>query len=416
LRARAQHTTGERALGQLDFSSSAPALEQAVELATVVDDQPTIGWAQMFLAVVYANRGEVDKAIRARDEALRVAERYVIPSVTAGAYYWVGSVNATLGDNEGAELYLTRAVDLAREVGSPYTLARFLPLVARRLHAVGNHAEAMRVFEEAIELSRAAGDRIGLVRSLQYMAERNIASGDYAMALERLEEAHPIVSREIDDPTLACRVELTSATLWRHRGDLERAQEHVESALMRAEGLKGWRTSMDPYLTQAEVALDAGNTEGALIAITRSVEQAREANHPERLARALVVEARVRAELGHVDAATDALTEAEKLWDQPNDPAVVALIRGARGRIALADSRVGEAATWFSEAADIAGTAGARLLSIENTEDLAAALWAADPSDDRAAKLLAEASHQREALGAPRPPARVIALAGLGCD
>ena len=159
----------------------------------------------MFLAVVYASSGQVDQAIWARDEALRVAEHHVIPSVTVGAYYWVGAVNATLGDNEAAERYLSLAVDLARKVGSPYTLARFLPLVARRLHAVGNHAEAIQVFEEAIELSRSAGDRVGLVRSLQYMAERHIASGEYAIALERLDEARPIVSREIDDATLACR-------------------------------------------------------------------------------------------------------------------------------------------------------------------------------------------------------------------
>ena len=63
------------------------------------------------------------------------------------------------------------------------------------------------------------------------------------------------------------------------------------------------------------------------------------------------------AALGQVDAATDSLAEAEKLWGEPNDPTVVALISGAHGRIALADSRPGDAANWFSEAADIAATA-----------------------------------------------------------
>ena len=171
---------------------------------------------------------------------------------------------------------------------------------------------------------------------------------------------------------------------------------------------------MDPYLTQAEVAIDAGDTEGALNAIGISVHQAREANHAERLARALVVETRVLAALGRgrrgervTGGGREALRRAERSDHRGAD-------QGRRGRIALADSRPAEAATWFSEAADIATTAGARLLSIESTEDLAAALWAVDPGDDRPGKLLAEATHEREILGAPRPPARVAALAHVG--
>ena len=119
------------------------------------------------------------------------------------------------------------------------------------------------------------------------MAERNVLSGDYEMAIARLDEAQPIISREIDDPTLACRVELTWATLWRHRGDLELAQSHVEHALAWAAGLKGWRTTLDPSLVQAEVAFDSGDTDRALDSIGVSLDQAREANHSQRLTRAL---------------------------------------------------------------------------------------------------------------------------------
>ena len=64
----------------------------------------------MFLAAIYANRGDLERAIASRDEALRVAENHVIPSVTAGAYYWVGAVNAVLGDEAGAATYLDRGL------------------------------------------------------------------------------------------------------------------------------------------------------------------------------------------------------------------------------------------------------------------------------------------------------------------
>ena len=194
LRARGLLTLGELAFGQLDFDASAPPLEEAVQLAASVGDEASVGWAHMFLAAIYANRGDLERAIASRDEALRVAENHVIPSVTAGAYYWVGAVNAVLGDQAGAATYLDRAVELARDVGSPYTLARYLPLIARRLHVEGDHEAAMTIFEEAIDISRKAGDRVGLARSLQFMAERNVLSGDYEMAIARLDEAQPIIS------------------------------------------------------------------------------------------------------------------------------------------------------------------------------------------------------------------------------
>lgn len=334
LRARGLLSFGELAFGQLDYPAAAPALEEVARLADSVGDQPTLGWAKQFLSVIYASRGAADEAREAADDTLRVADEHVIPSVRAGAYYWVGAVAATLGDDAKATRYLDAAVDLAREVGSPYTLARFLPLIARRLHSSGDHSAAMTVFEEAIDLSRAAGDRVGLARSLQYMAERNIASGEHELAAARLDEAQPIVSREIDDATLACRVELTSATLWRHRGNAIRAQAHLDRALAWADGLERWRTSMDPYLVQAELAVDRGDAEAALHALERSKRLARQSNHTERLARALLLEARVLASVDRIDDADAAFLEAEELCRASHDPMFVALLAHARGCIA----------------------------------------------------------------------------------
>ena len=412
LRARGLLSLGELAFGQLDFDASCPPLEEAVELATSVGDEASVGWAHMFLAAIYANRGDLERAIASRDEALRVAENHVIPSVTAGAYYWVGAVNAVLGDQAGAATYLDRAVELARDVGSPYTLARYLPLIARRLHVEGDHEAAMTIFEEAIDISRKAGDRVGLARSLQFMAERNVLSGDYEMAIVRLDEAQPIISREIDDPTLACRVELTWATLWRHRGDLDLAQSHVEHALAWAAGLKGWRTTLDPSLVQAEVAFDSGDTDRALDSIAVSLDQAREANHSQRLTRALLFEARVLATIGDIEGAETSLAEAEALFGQSVDRMVLAQLDGVRGQIALVKADPAHAAEMFERAVNAASLAGAALLSIECSEDLALALAEVDPSDQRVARLRADAEARRAELDTPLPQKRQHPLIG----
>jgi predicted ATPase/class 3 adenylate cyclase len=410
LRARALLSFGELAFGQLDFPASAPALEEAARIAAAVDDQPTIGWANMFLAVVYASRGDEAEARGACEEALRVAETHVIPSVRAGAYYWVGAVNATLGDEEEATKYLDLAVELARTAGSPYTLARFLPLIARRLHAGGDHKAAMVAFEEAIELSRAAGDRVGLARSLQYMAERHILSGDYDAAAARLEEAQPIVSREIDDATLACRVELTSATLWRHRGNAIKAQAHLDRALAWAGGLQGWRTSMDPFLVQAELAVDRGDMSAALEALECSDAFGRQANHAERVARASLLAARVLAELGRLDEAARHLRQASDYFGASEDPMYVALLAQSRGWIRFFEARYADAASEFEAALDAATTAQAGLLTVECMEDFSLAMWTHNSEPARAADLVAQATDERMRMGTPRPAPRAAAL------
>ena len=70
LRARGLLTLGELAFGQLDFDADAPPLEEAVQLAASVGDEASVGWAHMFLAAIYANRGDLERAIASRDEAL----------------------------------------------------------------------------------------------------------------------------------------------------------------------------------------------------------------------------------------------------------------------------------------------------------------------------------------------------------
>jgi non-specific serine/threonine protein kinase len=414
LRGRGLLSLGTVMYGQLDFPASRPTLEAGVRLASSVGDEPTVGWASIFLAVIHASRGDADASRAALEEAMRVAEYNVTPSVRAAAYYMAGMVNATLGDEAEATKYLDLAVDLAREAGSPYTLARILPLIARRLHASGDHDAAVVAFEEAIDLARSTGDRVGLARSLQYMAERHIASGEYERATARLEEAQPIVSREIDDAALACRVELTSSTLCRHQGHALGAQAHMDRALTWASSLDVWQSSMDPHLVQAELAVDRGDRHLALSALARSKASARRAKHVERLARVLLLEARVLADLGRLNEANATLAEAEEQLATSDDPTVRALLGHARGCVARADHRSADAVTSLRDAVDAATAAGAALLAVECKEDLALALHAADPADHLPVELVASATTERFRMGTPRPAPRAEELAKVG--
>jgi tetratricopeptide (TPR) repeat protein len=242
------------------------------------------------------------------------------------------------------------------------------------------------------------------------MAERCIALGQYERAEGFLDEAQPIISREVDDPSLACRVHLTTATLWRHRGDRAKAQVHLDKALTRANALDGWRSSTDPHFVQAELALDDGNPALALAALERSMQSAQRSNHIERLAKALLLTGQVLADLGRVDQARASVAAAEGHLGPSTDLMSSALRGHVHGCVAAAAGRYTDAASAFRDAADAASGAGAVLLSIECREDLASVLYAADPTSDEACLLVASTAADRRRLGTPRPKPRAREL------
>ena len=97
----------------------------------------------------------------------------------------------------------------------------------------------------------------------------------------------------------------------------------------------------------------------------------------------LLFEARVLATIGDIEGAEAALAEAEALFGQSVDHMVLAQLDGVRGQIALVNADPAHAAEMFERAVNAASLAGAALLSIECTEDLALALAELDPSDER---------------------------------
>lgn len=406
VRARAMLSLGLLAYGQLDFPACREKLEAAVDLAGAAHDKATVGWASIFLAVVHASSGDAETARSVRDEALRIADVYVSQSVRAAAYYMAGSVDAVLGDDVAAQHRLRRTMDIARDAGSPYTLARLLPPLARRLEADGDSDGAIAAMDEAIALTRSTGDRVGLARSLRAMAAHHIARAEYEKAGTRLREALPIVSLEIDDASLACRVETTAGTLCRVKGDLRGADAHLERALARAARLGVWRSSMDPFLARAELEIAREDNDAALEALASSKNAARHANHAGRLLTALILESSVLLAAARLDDARRTLAEAETRIGAVHEPVLRAQLDHVRGRIALADGRPEDAVHALRAAERAADAAGIRLLAIECREDLALAWHSLNPADDAPRQLAAAAADERRRIGAPPPDAR----------
>ena len=404
-RSRALLALGELTFAQLDRATSTPALEACAELARSTGDISTLGWAQIFLAPSYAVEGDTTRALAALDEALRIAHEVETPSVRAGAYLWAGQVNDMVGEVDLGVKYLLDAIALARDVGSPYTLTRALPVVARGQHEAGDDVGAMATSSEAIELARSTGDRMGLVRSLQLKADLLIRRGEYAEAKDLLDEALPIVRRQLDDGLLRCRVELNLARLHRHRAELDVAQRHLDHALAATNLLRVWQTSLDPLVQQARVYEGRGDLEAALAALDAGERFAREGNHDVRLARSRLLRAQFLAGAGRAEEARAVLDDIAPWCRRSGLVEFDVLQHHTAGLVALAE---GDAATAIDElyrALSGGAERGEALATVERAEELATAVALAGRPQP-AATLLGAASAARERLGTPRTPAR----------
>ncbi|HEY2748569.1 MAG TPA: GAF domain-containing protein, partial [Polyangia bacterium] len=227
------------------------------------------------------------------------------------------------------------------------------------------------------------------------IAELLIARGDYGQALVHLGSAR----RASGEPMLRERVDLATGVALLRRGEIERAEPHLERqleaarsrrdlaaearALMhlgeiyrrRGEAARASRAlerarsyfESHPdgqaiaivYTSLAELAQAADDIEGAQTLISRAVELAEAANAPATEAAALIVVGSLLLRREDVSAAEAALTRSIDLVARNNLPRELAeayfayghLVGNARGRID--GQAAGSAATWFARAQDL---------------------------------------------------------------
>jgi tetratricopeptide (TPR) repeat protein len=217
---------------------------KGVQLAEELGHAWSLVTASWGYASVYIVKGEPERALELLDRALGLSREWYLAALIPGVMGSLGYAKAMTGEiSDGLSMLqdATRAAEESERLAFHSLLVVYL---GETLVAAGRIDDALPIAERALALSRERGERGVEASALRLLAEvvadttgiprAAEAEGCYQNAMELAEEIgmRPLVAR--------CRLGL--GNLYRLRGDLEKAKEHltIGAGLFRSLEMHSW--------------------------------------------------------------------------------------------------------------------------------------------------------------------------------
>jgi class 3 adenylate cyclase/tetratricopeptide (TPR) repeat protein len=197
--------------------------------------------------------GEFELAVPVLERALKLGDGDL--AVRAHASRFLGDIElSVLGDAKRAAELLDDALEAARGLGDPWTLARTLLVAAWAPYFRRDTEGARAMFQEALETARAnpEGDRWSEARSLVGLSTLESDGGDEEGSLRLAAEALAIAETSGDRFSVAVAHEAVGGTM-RHMMRLADAEEHMDRAVDAFRAL-GARWELASALTSRGIA------------------------------------------------------------------------------------------------------------------------------------------------------------------
>lgn len=136
------------------------------------------------------DQGDIDRAVAAAEEGLRVSARVEIESrVTASFLRMLGSAAYVRGDHDQAAQLYEESLTLSREAGDERSVASSLLRLGNVSSDRGDHGEANEFYEEGLALSRKLDDKALLASALISVGAEFLLQGDHERGAMLNEEA-----------------------------------------------------------------------------------------------------------------------------------------------------------------------------------------------------------------------------------
>ena len=236
--ARALRLLGSALTGSGDFVQALTYLLDALELherlaagrAGEPDDAQRWERGTLFgrIAIVYSNLDQFQRAISYYEVALEsFGDRF--PLRAARTLYRMGIAADEMGDEDAAERYHRRSLEINQAQGNAPGRALGLLGLATVLTRRGEYAEAEAAVSEAMPVLRGDPVHAGYYADAVWMmAETYMQRERYDRALEYLEQALPLFIQVTRPAAHLAELHLKFCRAYRGMGDLERALEHHE--------------------------------------------------------------------------------------------------------------------------------------------------------------------------------------------
>jgi len=218
-------------------------LQSAIAEWRVISDPRFTAFGLNILSLSALKLGRYDEARAALEESLAlcvsVGDRWGVGS----AYRGLGAIAQVQGEHTRAIDLLRKSLDTLTELGARQDVARALGEMGRSVFALGNDAEAGRIWRESLRITiETRGTHVAL-ESLVGLASLQAKRGDTAHALELLLIVlnHPAGVQETRDRAERLQREL----------EAQLTRQQVEAAQARAQ-VKTFEAVVNEVLNQAD--------------------------------------------------------------------------------------------------------------------------------------------------------------------
>ena len=216
-------------LAQVD--RSVDYAQSALTLAHQIGNRSAEGSALGFLALAYADKGEMRKAIEFHEQALAISREEDDQHGEASILGNLGNVYVSLGDvRKAIELY-EQQLDIVRKIGDQQGEGNALGSLGGAYLASGDARKAIEFDEQALMIKRKLGDKQTEGTILGNLAMTYFALGDVHKCI-KLSEQRLMIAREIGDQRGEGNALGNLGIAYAKLGDERKAIEFYEKQLM----------------------------------------------------------------------------------------------------------------------------------------------------------------------------------------
>ncbi|MBU2923395.1 diguanylate cyclase [Colwellia sp. C2M11] len=168
---------------------------KGLELAITYDDFSSQGFFLRKISDAYNFSDENDKALSFSKQAIIAYEKTNDEHLTSKAYWSMGTILQDRGDNEGALVYLKKALQYFKSVNMHTGIAFSQYIISRIEFSEGHYDEALRDIYDNIALARAAGVHDMHLASMILVSDIYIAQGLIEKANEINDEVFALLDK-----------------------------------------------------------------------------------------------------------------------------------------------------------------------------------------------------------------------------
>lgn len=297
-----------------DFSDAERLLQQALHLATELQDKDELSKVYLSLGRLDWDQGKIDEGCDDYlPRSLRLLQELDNPLRLAIVNNNLGTCFSRRGDYSGALPYFQQSVASLQKIGEELKSAVAIDNIGGCYRLLGDFSKAIETTHQALIIRKKYKDDLMIGKSFDGLGNIYVEQGNYAEALEALQKGFELRTKA-GFPFDAAESLNNIAAAYEAQGEYAQATSHLRRALTIAETLKNDDLAAEVEGHLGEAYLHEGNAAQAFTILQRALENARGADDPVLVAFAQYVLGKLYLKQGRFDSARTALQQAHDFY------------------------------------------------------------------------------------------------------